>query len=181
MKSLKDQIFKQSLSIKASEQPMTANAQLGAVAEVGMKLGKKLMDVNNDGKVDAEDFKLAVKDGKSFTILLMGVISLLASALVFLFTSGDWSMLETVGSIIVIPFIMFVGTKKIFDKMDTEKAELVNSNLALKDKMNEMKREHQSQIQIYEISQKQMEGALDLKNKEIDWLRNGFDPNKITK
>jgi hypothetical protein len=170
MLSLRDQIFKQATANKTGEQSMTGNAAIEAVADVGIKVGKTMMDVNKDGKVDIEDFKLAVKDGKSFTILLMGVISLIASAIVYLFTSGDWTMFKTIGSIIVIPFIMFVGSKKIFDTLDTEKAQLINQNLKLKDDMNEMKRIHQGEIQEFKLNQKQLEGVINLKNWEIERL-----------
>jgi len=136
-----------------------------------LALGKDLIDVNKDGRIDRTDLTLLAKDGKSMTIILGTLASILISAVLRWLNGGDIGGFLTDISLIAIPFAILVAFKKVMDKMDSEKAQLVEMIQSKEKALQIEERNHAFDVQKLELELKQREGIESIKNFEIESLR----------
>lgn len=172
--NLKEQIYKQvKHEDNSGESPMVDKAQVETALKVAAEVGKgiidsKVLDANKDGKVTLADFSLLAKDGKSIWIIMTTIISIVLTAIFGAVQSGDYSLLLTIGQYVAGPLSLIFGFKKVIDKYDGEKEQMIVTIQDKDKRIKELETDNQFTANKYELELKQREGIIALKNWEIE-------------
>lgn len=137
---------------------------------------KDALDANKDGVIDEKDVPLILKNGKAI-LLVLGILAwFILDGLIAWWQTGDPTALIANASLVSGPFIITFVFKKVMDASDKEKTAQIDKIKELENKVHTMELDHRGEVQELKLTVKQMEGAQDAKNREIDWLRNKIPP-----
>jgi len=144
---------------------------------------KKRLDVNKNGKIDLKEWfnpwflKLILV---VFASLIIGSV---IDIIVVFFQTGimveglrqygqwDWSGLFDMLNIVGVPFLISLAVKYLVDDYDgrlKEKDKIIADNLI---KIAEEKQGRISDTNKHDLELVQLQGSMDVKNQEIEWLR----------
>ena len=131
------------------------------------------IDINGDGKISRQE----LFSSRSIKMLLLTLISLITPAVIeaaqqwILANNMDWSSITSIGSTIIIPFILLYGFKGVMDDYDGRLKLKDSQILSLEQKIAAAElREIGLQNKI-ELTEQQMEAAIQAKNMDISFIK----------